>query len=102
MLVDGGHGDNNLLHLIVEIKGYRREYAKIKKTTMDTYWIPGVNHLKKYGRVAGDSDFVPAAKLARREGIEFILDPLWQQVNADLFEHIDGLQSGLKKPGVVQ
>lgn len=49
--------------------------------------------------VAGDSDFVPAAKLARREGMEFILDPLWQQVNADLFEHIDGLQSGLKRPG---
>lgn len=48
--------------------------------------------------VAGDSDFVPAAKLARREGIEFILDPLWQQVNPDLFEHIDGLQSGLKRP----
>jgi uncharacterized LabA/DUF88 family protein len=49
--------------------------------------------------VAGDSDFVPAAKLARREGIEFVLDPLWQQVNSDLFEHIDGLQSGLKRPG---
>lgn len=52
--------------------------------------------------VAGDSDFVPAAKLARREGIQFILDPLWQKVNADLFEHIDGLQSGLKKPGEQQ
>ena len=49
--------------------------------------------------VAGDSDFVPAAKLARREGIEFILDPLWQSVNDDLFEHIDALQSGLKRPG---
>jgi uncharacterized LabA/DUF88 family protein len=49
--------------------------------------------------VAGDSDFVPAAKLARREGMEFILDPLWQRVNPDLFEHIDGLQSGLPKPG---
>lgn len=48
--------------------------------------------------VAGDSDFVPAAKLARREGMEFILDPMWQQVNQDLFEHIDGLQSGLRKP----
>ncbi len=48
--------------------------------------------------VAGDSDFVPAAKLARREGVEFILDPMWQAVNADLFEHIDGLQSGLPKP----
>jgi len=48
--------------------------------------------------VSGDSDFVPAAKLVRREGIEFILDPLWQQVNADLFEHIDDLQSGLERP----
>lgn len=48
--------------------------------------------------VAGDSDFVPAAKLARREGMEFVLDPLWQSVNADLFEHIDGLQSGFKRP----
>jgi len=48
--------------------------------------------------VAGDSDFVPAAKLARREGVQFILDPMWQSVNADLFEHIDGLQSGLPKP----
>ena len=48
--------------------------------------------------VAGDSDFVPAAKLARREGMEFILDPLWQNVNVDLFEHIDALQSGLVRP----
>ncbi|MDD0813817.1 NYN domain-containing protein [Curvibacter sp. HBC28] len=48
--------------------------------------------------VAGDSDFVPAAKLARREGMEFILDPLWQSINDDLFEHIDALQSGLKPP----
>lgn len=48
--------------------------------------------------VAGDSDFVPAAKLARREGMEIILDPLWQKVHSDLFEHIDGLQSGLKRP----
>ena len=48
--------------------------------------------------VAGDSDFVPAAKLARREDMEFILDPLWQNVNVDLFEHIDALQSGLVRP----
>lgn len=49
--------------------------------------------------VAGDADFVPAAKLARREGVQFILDPLWQSVANDLFEHIDGLQTVLKKPG---
>lgn len=48
--------------------------------------------------VSGDADFVPAAKLARREGVQFILDPLWQNVPRDLFEHIDGLRSGFYKP----
>ena len=45
MLVDDGHGADDLLHLVVEIKGYRREDAKDKKLTMDTYWVPGVNNL---------------------------------------------------------
>lgn len=48
--------------------------------------------------VSGDSDFVPAAKLARREGVDFILDPMWQPVAADLYEHIDGLRSTCPKP----
>lgn len=43
--------------------------------------------------IAGDSDFVPAAKLARREGIDFILDPMGATIRDDLFEHIDGLKS---------
>ena len=47
--------------------------------------------------IAGDSDFVPAAKLARREGIDFILDPMWSSIRPDLFEHIDGLKSQWKK-----
>lgn len=47
--------------------------------------------------IAGDSDFVPAAKLARREGIDFILDPMWQGIKPDLFEHIDGLKSQWSK-----
>ena len=51
LLVDDGRGDD-LLHLIVEIKGYRGEDAKDKKATMDTYWIPGVNRLGTYGRWA--------------------------------------------------
>jgi type III restriction enzyme len=57
VLVDEGrapHADGtpDLLHLVVEIKGYRREDAKEKKSTMDTYWVPGVNHLGTYGRWA--------------------------------------------------
>ena len=47
--------------------------------------------------IAGDSDFVPAAKLARREGIDFILDPMWSTIKDSLFEHIDGLNSQWKK-----
>lgn len=43
--------------------------------------------------ISGDSDFVPAAKLARREGIDFILDPLGANIKSDLFEHIDGLRT---------
>ncbi len=52
VLVDDGHGDDDLLHLIVEIKGYRREDAKEKKATMETYWVPGVNNLGTHGRWA--------------------------------------------------
>jgi type III restriction enzyme len=52
VLVDDGRGPVDPLRLIVEIKGYRGEDAKEKKSTMDTYWVPGVNHLGSYGRWA--------------------------------------------------
>ena len=52
VLVDDGHGQDDPLHLIVEIKGYRRENAKDKKNTMETYWVPGVNNHRQYGRWA--------------------------------------------------
>jgi type III restriction enzyme len=52
VLVDDGREDDDLLHLVVEIKGYRREDAKEKKATMDTYWVPAVNNLKTLGRWA--------------------------------------------------
>lgn len=47
--------------------------------------------------VTGDADFVPAAKLARREGVEIILDPLRNNISKNLFEHIDGLRHGLNR-----
>jgi uncharacterized LabA/DUF88 family protein len=48
--------------------------------------------------IAGDADFVPAAKLARREGVDFILDPMWQSIPSSLNEHIDGLRSTCIRP----
>ncbi len=43
VLVEDGHGEDDLLRLVVEIKGYRGEDAKDKKLTMQNYWVPGVN-----------------------------------------------------------
>jgi len=51
--------------------------------------------------ISGDADFVPASKLARREGIDFILDPMWSKINDDLFEHIDGLHTPMPKPSKI-
>lgn len=48
--------------------------------------------------LSADSDFVPASKLARREGIDFILDPMWATIKPELHEHIDGLRSCVKNP----
>ena len=50
VLVDDGSGPDDPLHLVVEIKGYRRENAKDKKATMENYWVPGVNRHGGYGR----------------------------------------------------
>ena len=50
--VDDGHGEQDLLNLVVEVKGRRGENAKVKKETMENYWIPGVNRLGGYGRWA--------------------------------------------------
>ncbi len=52
VLVDDGRGKDNPLHLIVEIKGYRKEDAKEKKLTMETYWVPGINRDGRFGRWA--------------------------------------------------
>lgn len=52
VLVDDGHGSDDPLRLVVEIKGYRGEDAKDKKATMDTYWVSGVNNLGTHGRWA--------------------------------------------------
>ncbi len=43
--------------------------------------------------ISGDSDFVPAAKLARIEGAHFILDAMGRSVKGELAEHIDGLKT---------
>lgn len=63
--------------------------------------IASVAYKKQASRIvliSGDSDFVPAAKLARREGIDFVLDPMHAAIKPDLHEHIDGKHTVFPKP----
>ena len=43
--------------------------------------------------VAADADFVPPAKLARREGIDVVLDPMSAHAASDLLQHVAGVRS---------
>jgi len=45
VLVDDGRGPDDLLRLVVEIKGFQGEDVKDKKSAMETFWLPGVNRL---------------------------------------------------------
>ena len=48
--------------------------------------------------VSGDSDFIPAIKMARREGVDVILDPMGNHVPDELIEHVDGVRSFFDNP----
>lgn len=50
--VDDGRGPDDLLNLIVEIKGLRDEADKAKASVMQTFWVPGVNNMGRFGRWA--------------------------------------------------
>ena len=52
VLIDDGRGADDLLHLVVEIKGRRGEDAKEKANTMRQYWVPAVNNDGRFGRWA--------------------------------------------------
>lgn len=43
--------------------------------------------------IAGDSDFLPAIKMARKHGLDFILDPMKQKPKHTMVEHVDCVES---------
>lgn len=43
--------------------------------------------------IAGDSDFLPVAKMARKNGVDFLLDPMKQFTKKSLRNHVDGIES---------
>lgn len=43
--------------------------------------------------IAGDSDFLPVVKMARKNGIDVLLDPMKQFPKRNMQEHVDGIES---------
>lgn len=60
---------------------------------LDATSIAMGKHADQIVLIAGDSDFLPVAKIARRNGIDFILDPMKQMPKANLQEHVDGIET---------
>jgi type III restriction enzyme len=49
-LVDDGHGADDPLHLVLEVKGRKQGADDAKHDTMRSLWLPAVNALERFGR----------------------------------------------------
>lgn len=77
---------------------YARQKVVDMKVGIDITLLAQKRVVDRIVLISGDGDFVPAAKHARREGIDFILDPMWNPISEQLHEHIDGLRSTCPRP----
>ncbi|AWR87476.1 NYN domain-containing protein [Meiothermus taiwanensis] len=56
---------------------------------LDVAWLSSKRLVDRIILVTADSDFIPAMKFARREGVQVILVPLESRPKAELIEHSD-------------
>ena len=91
-IVDGSKNKSNFEESDVSLN--IRQKGIDMKIGIDITALSIKRFVDKIVLISGDADFVPAAKMARREGIDFVLDPMFaHHINNSLHEHIDGLQS---------
>lgn len=50
--LEDGHGENDLLSLVLEVSGQKKKEKDAKVQTARTLWVPGVNNLGTFGRWA--------------------------------------------------
>jgi len=64
------------------------------KIGLDVAWLASKSIVERLILVTGDSDFVPAMKFARREGVQVILVTMGHsQIKQELKVHADELRS---------
>lgn len=85
ILVDGGY------YRIRAIDLWGRKSARDRALDVASMAYGGL--VDQIVLIAGDSDFLPVAKMARRNGVEFILDPMKQFTKQNLRNHVDEIES---------
>ena len=64
------------------------------KIGLDVAWLSSKRIVDRIVLVTGDSDFIPAMKFARREGVQVILVTMGHKlIKRELLEHADELRS---------
>lgn len=91
-------GEKNISDLTDEDFRYSFKQKGVDiKIGLDIATLTHKQFVERIVLISGDSDFVPAAKHARREGVHFQLDPMYHNIKEDLLEHIDRLKSSIPK-----
>ncbi|MEX2576689.1 MAG: NYN domain-containing protein, partial [Halofilum sp. (in: g-proteobacteria)] len=62
------------------------------RLAMDVSSLAFKTQVQRIVFVTGDAEVTPLAKLARREGIDVVLDPMGVPVSPEMAEHVDGVQ----------
>lgn len=84
-VIDDGRGPDDPLHLVVEVKGYRRENVKLKSDTMLHKWIRGVNNLGTFGRWAFE-EFTDVFEMQKEFGA--LIDRAVENSRAGKYEEV--------------
>ncbi|MDE3767564.1 BPTD_3080 family restriction endonuclease [Sinorhizobium meliloti] len=87
VLIDDGKGPDDLLRLVVEVKGYRRENVKLKSETMNQKWVRGVNNLGSYGRWAFE-EFNDVFEMQKEFGA--LIDRAVEKNGTELVKEVSG------------
>lgn len=73
------------------------------KIGLDVAWLSIKRVVDRIVLCTGDRDFVPAMKLARREGVQVVLATLGAAPHPTLLEHADFVRTGMRArslPGI--
>jgi len=69
------------------------------KIGLDVAWLASRRIVDRIALVTADTDFIPAMKFARREGVQVVLVPLGRKPSPDMCEHADEVRSVIVKSG---